>query len=172
MPPGHLHDVLPALLRKQVDLAADLSTPRLAAATGMSPSHFHEVFRRATGETVKQYTLRLQERAAFRLLTERTSVAAIAFDLGFGSHETFTRAFAGPARWRPRNIAASCGHRHRRWAAQPRLCSHPPSGAYRRPRPSSSNPLTSPLFAASVPTRGSKPASTQPSAGLGWPPSI
>ena len=78
----------------QVDLGADLSTPALAASTGMSSSHFHDVFRRATGETVKQYTLRLRlERAAFRLLTERTSVAAIAFDLGFGSHETFTRAF-------------------------------------------------------------------------------
>jgi AraC family transcriptional regulator len=62
----------------------------------MSPSRFHEVFRRSTGETVKQYTLRLRlERAAFRLLTERTSVAAIAFDLGFGSHEAFTRAFRG-----------------------------------------------------------------------------
>lgn len=78
----------------QVDLGADLSTAALAASAGLSSSHFHEVFRRATGETVKQYTLRLRlERAAFRLLTERTGVAAIAFDLGFGSHETFTRAF-------------------------------------------------------------------------------
>jgi AraC family transcriptional regulator len=43
---------------------------------------------------VKQYTMRLRlERAAFRLLTERTGVAAIGFDLGFGSHEVFTRAF-------------------------------------------------------------------------------
>lgn len=66
----------------------------LAASTGLSSSHFHEVFRRGTGETVKQYTLRLRlERAALRLLTERTSVATIAFDLGFGSHEAFTRAF-------------------------------------------------------------------------------
>ncbi len=78
----------------QVDLGADLSTPALAASSGMSSSHFHEVFRRATGETVKHYTLRIRlERAAFRLLTERTTVAAIAFDLGFGSHEAFTRAF-------------------------------------------------------------------------------
>lgn len=91
---GRLHEVLPALLRIQVDLGADLSTATLAASAGMSPSHFHDVFRRATGETVKQYTLRLRlERATFRLLTERTGVAAIAFDLGFGSHETFTRAF-------------------------------------------------------------------------------
>jgi AraC family transcriptional regulator len=78
----------------QVDLGGELSTAALAAATGLSPSRFHEVFRRATGETVKQYTLRLRlERAAFRLLTERTGVAAIGFDLGFGSHEVFTRAF-------------------------------------------------------------------------------
>jgi len=33
------------------------------------------------------------ERAALRLLTEQTSVADIAFDLGFNAHETFTRAF-------------------------------------------------------------------------------
>ena len=78
----------------QVDLSSDLSTGTLAASAGMSSSHFHDVFRRATGETVKQYTLRLRlERATFRLLSERTGVAAIAFDLGFGSHETFIRAF-------------------------------------------------------------------------------
>jgi AraC family transcriptional regulator len=89
-----LHDVLPALLRIQVDLGSDLSTASLAAATGRSPSQFHDQFRRATGETVKQYTQRLRlERAAFRLLTERTGVADIGFDLGFGSHEVFTRAF-------------------------------------------------------------------------------
>lgn len=92
--PGLLHQILPALQRVQVDLGADVSTAALAAAAGMSPSHFHDVFRRETGETVKQHTLRLRlERAAFRLLTERTGVAAVAFDLGFGSHETFTRAF-------------------------------------------------------------------------------
>ena len=93
-PQGRLADVLPALLRMQVDLGGELSTAALAATTSMSPSRFHEAFRRATGETVKQYTLRLRlEHAAFRLLTERTGVAAIAFDLGFGSHEVFTRAF-------------------------------------------------------------------------------
>ena len=92
--PPHLHEILPALQRVQVDLGADLSTAALAAVAGMSPSRFHAVFRRETGETVKQHTLRLRlERAAFRLLTELTPVAAIAYDLGFGSHETFTRAF-------------------------------------------------------------------------------
>ena len=43
---------------------------------------------------MKQHTLRIRlERAALRLLTEQTSVSGIAFDLGFSTHETFTRAF-------------------------------------------------------------------------------
>ena len=105
-----LHDVLPALLRAQVDMGGDLSTPTLAATTGMSPSRFHERFRRATGETVKRHTLRLRlERAAFRLLTERTGVSAIGFDLGFGYHEAFTRAFRRhfgmtPSRYRTQTL--------------------------------------------------------------------
>jgi AraC family transcriptional regulator len=66
----------------------------LAATTRLSPSRFHAAFRERTGETVKQHTLRIRlERAALRLLTEQTSVSDIAFDLGFGTHETFTRAF-------------------------------------------------------------------------------
>lgn len=66
----------------------------MATATRLSPSRFHAAFRECTGETVKQHTLRIRlERAALRLLTEETSVSEIAFDLGFSTHETFTRAF-------------------------------------------------------------------------------
>ena len=66
----------------------------MAATTRLSPSRFHAAFRECTGETVKQHTLRIRlERAALRLLTEQTSVSDIAFDLGFSTHETFTRAF-------------------------------------------------------------------------------
>ncbi len=67
----------------------------MAATTRLSPSRFHAAFRACTGETVKQHTLRIRlERAALRLLTEETSVSDIAFDLGFTTHETFTRAFS------------------------------------------------------------------------------
>lgn len=92
--PYDLAAVLPALLRAQVDLGGDLGTDTLARAAGMSRARFHAVFAATVGETVKQHTLRLRlERAAFRLLTETTDVAAVAFDLGFGSHEAFTRRF-------------------------------------------------------------------------------
>lgn len=92
--PAALSAVLPALLAAQVDLGGDLSTGTLARSVGLSASRFHELFTAAVGETVKQHTLRLRlERSAFRLRTEATAVSAIAFDLGFGSHEAFTRAF-------------------------------------------------------------------------------
>ena len=93
-PPAPLRTVLPALLEAQVDLGGDLRTERLARLSHMSRSRFHAVFAEAVGETVKQYTLRLRlERAAFRLRAETTTVATIATDLGFGSHQSFTRAF-------------------------------------------------------------------------------
>ena len=91
---AHLSAVLPALLAAQVDLGGDLRTETLARATHMSRTRFHSVFADTVGETVKQYTLRLRlERAAFRLMSESTGVATIAFDLGFGSHEAFSRRF-------------------------------------------------------------------------------
>ena len=91
---AHLSAVLPALLEAQVDLSGDLRTDTLARVAHMSRTRFHTVFAGTVGETVKQYTLRLRlERAAFRLLSETTGVATIAFDLGFGSHEAFSRRF-------------------------------------------------------------------------------
>ncbi len=104
--------VLPALLVAQVDLGGDLRTGTLARSVNMSASRFHALFTSAVGETVKQHTLRLRlERSAFRLRTEATTVSAIAFDLGFGSHEAFTRAFhdrfgCSPSVYRSRPVPA------------------------------------------------------------------
>jgi AraC family transcriptional regulator len=56
--------------------------------------HLHRAFRRAFGETPKQYTQRLRlEQAAARLLGTQNSVSEIARAAGFTSHEVFTRAF-------------------------------------------------------------------------------
>ena len=136
----------------------------------MSPSRFHEVFRRSTGETVKQYTLRLRlERAAFRLLTERTSVAAIAFDLGFGSHETFIRAFRrshqlSPSEYRRQLRPPSLGA-----GAQPQPCSRPTLTSVSR----TSAVLLQPAHVAFVRRVGPyeivETERVCDSAGLGWP---
>lgn len=75
-------------------MAGDCSMPTLAARAGWSAGHLHRAFRRVTGETPKQYTLRLRlERAAALLVTEALPVLDVALAVGFADHETFTRAF-------------------------------------------------------------------------------
>lgn len=83
-----------------------LAPAQLAAVACLSLHHFHRVFRGVTGESLQAYIRRRKlERAARRLRAGDTSIAAIAFEAGYGSHEAFTRAFTShfgktPARWR------------------------------------------------------------------------
>lgn len=92
--PHHLNLVLPVLVHIEAHLDGELSTRAPATRAGLSPAHFHCVFRAVTGETVKRYTLRVRlERAAYRLLVEESQAVAVAMDHGFRSHEVFTRAF-------------------------------------------------------------------------------
>jgi AraC-like DNA-binding protein len=76
----------------------DLSVPHdlasLAGVARLSPFHFLRVFEQVTGTTPHQYVLRYRlRRAATRLATERTKIAALAFDCGFGDVSNFNRAF-------------------------------------------------------------------------------
>jgi AraC family transcriptional regulator len=76
----------------QLDEALDLTV--LARGVGLSPFHFHRIFRGMLGETPLEMQRRLRlERAARQLLTTDLSVTAIAFDAGYETHEAFTRAF-------------------------------------------------------------------------------
>lgn len=87
-------DILTLVRRVRDRLDGDVSLEALATSAGWSPFHFHRAFRRVTGETPKQYTLRLRlERAAARLAAGRDPVLAVAAAEGFASHEVFTRAF-------------------------------------------------------------------------------
>jgi AraC family transcriptional regulator len=66
----------------------------IAAHAYLSEYHFHRIFKSATGETIKEFQLRLKiERAAIRLKHSKNSIGQIAFDNGFENQETFTRAF-------------------------------------------------------------------------------
>ena len=86
--------LLPVLVRIQAHLDEELPLETLAEQVGLSAAHFHRQFRQLTGETPKQYCLRLRlERAAFRLCLYRDTVLDTALACGFRSHETFTRAF-------------------------------------------------------------------------------
>ena len=78
----------------QTHLDTDVSPLELARMAGFSPHHFHRVFRGMLGESVMGYVRRLRlERAALRLKHGEASIATVALDAGYSSHEAFTRAF-------------------------------------------------------------------------------
>ncbi len=86
------------LLRVMVYIQNHLDEPLplddLAKVACFSPYHFHRIFRGMVGESVKEHVRRLRlERAAFRLTSTNRSVIDIAFDAGYDTHESFTRAF-------------------------------------------------------------------------------
>jgi AraC-like DNA-binding protein len=106
---------------RRVDRGVSLTA--VARRAGMSAFRLHREFRRNAGETLKQFTLRLQlERAAAHLVTDNEEVLMIALTSGFASHEVFTRAFrryygVSPTEYRRRGLAsASKAERQRHMA--------------------------------------------------------
>jgi AraC family transcriptional regulator len=84
------------LLLKHINsrLGSAVSLDSIARLSGQSRFQLHREFRRVAGETLKQFTLRLQlERAAAQLAASEKEIRAIALTNGFASHEVFVRAF-------------------------------------------------------------------------------
>jgi transcriptional regulator GlxA family with amidase domain len=87
---------------------AEHTVERLAAHAHMSPRHFARVFRAEVGATPAVYVERTRVEAARRLLeTTALSLDEIALATGFGTVDTFRRAFArrvgaGPGAYRER----------------------------------------------------------------------
>lgn len=101
---SRMHRVL-AYIDEHLDQPLDLNT--LAEVAYFSPFHFHRLFSAWMGETFGDYLRRRRvEVAAMRLAAQpRTRILNIAFSVGFGSAEAFTRAFksrfgCSPTVWR------------------------------------------------------------------------
>lgn len=97
------------VLRHIEDHAGEpLSLVELAGLAAMSKYHFLRCFRRLVGVTPYQYLLSVRlRRAALRLAGSCETVAAIAFDAGFGDLSTFNTRFRevfglSPTAWRRR----------------------------------------------------------------------
>ena len=94
----------------RLDDAIELS--ELARAAALSPLHFHRIFRGLAGETPLELHRRLRlERAAWQLTHSESPVTRIAFEAGYETHESFTRAFraayaSSPSELRARALAA------------------------------------------------------------------
>lgn len=77
---------------QSMDEALELA--ELAQRAALSPLHFHRIFRGMLGETPLELHRRLRlERAALRLCSASARVTHIAFEAGYETHESFTRAF-------------------------------------------------------------------------------
>jgi AraC family transcriptional regulator len=111
-----LEDLLPTLAELAANRDERRSLADLAADAGTSASTFQRAFSRLVGESPKQYTRRLQlESAALALIATDRSVLDIALDVGFDSHEGFTRVFASHFGIPPREFR----QRHAHLAADP-----------------------------------------------------
>ena len=71
----------------QANLAENLPLPQLAAAAGLSPSHFTRAFRAAVGEPPHRYLIRLRVEQARNLL-EHTRLPIIEISLRCGFEQT------------------------------------------------------------------------------------
>lgn len=112
MPPP-LKQIQPIIAFAAVHLDQDVSLTTLARRAGYSTYHLHRLFLAATGETPKQFTLRLRlSSAAAMLLTTRDSAFNVALACGFESHESFCRAFRrqfqmAPSEYRARALLSA-----------------------------------------------------------------
>ncbi len=71
-----------------------MSLNDIAALVQMGPCHFARAFKESTGLSPHQYVLRRRiDRAVEMLKDERSSLAGIAYDLGFSSQGHFTTVF-------------------------------------------------------------------------------
>ncbi len=86
--------MLRALNYIEDNIMEEISLYDISAAAGFSVPHFYRLFRRLTGDTVGAYILRRKlSIAAKDIIATNKTIASIAYEYGFESHDVFTRAF-------------------------------------------------------------------------------
>lgn len=77
------------------DLAQPLSLRAVSEASGLSPFHFHRVFKALLGETPNQFVKRLRLERALYLMSHapQRSLTEVALHCGFSSSSDFSRSF-------------------------------------------------------------------------------
>ncbi len=88
------------------NLTSDLSLETVAAYVSLSPIHFHNFFKAATGKTLHEYVEEQRIRKSANLLvTTDLTLAEIAYKCGFSSQSYFSYAFKRKMHLTPREYA-------------------------------------------------------------------
>ncbi len=97
--PKKIHEFYVQRINKVIDYVTEnldksISLDEMASQAHFSSFHFHRIFTSVTGETVNQFTSRVRNEKAARLLRfSGKSVTEIAMECGFSSSAVFSRAF-------------------------------------------------------------------------------
>ena len=88
------------------NLTSDLSLDAVATYASLSPIHFHNCFKAATGNTLPEYVEEQRiKKAANMLVTTDSTLTEISYECGFSSQSYFSYAFKRKMKITPREYA-------------------------------------------------------------------
>jgi len=126
--------VLRAVAHIHASLNEALDSAALGKREGLAPLHFHRIFRGLIGETPLEMHRRLRlERAAWALVQTEQPVTRLAFEAGYETHESFTRAFAAAFGASPSEFRARTRNNPTSWGAATASALAAPSGVHFTP---------------------------------------
>lgn len=100
---SHIAIVDKTLKYIEKNLTEDLSLDTLAEINSVSPIHFHNIFKTATGMTLRRYVEEQRlKKAIYLLLTTNLTLTQIAYECGFNSQSYFSYAFKRKMNCSPR----------------------------------------------------------------------
>lgn len=108
----------PDLIEKTVKyidehLTEDLSLEKLASINSISSIHFHNVFKSATGKTLRTYVEEQRLKKAMQLLlTTDFTLTRIAYECGFSSQSYFSFAFKRKMNCSPREYVRNINNKY------------------------------------------------------------
>jgi len=134
--------VLRAVTHIQATLDEALDSSALGKRARLAPLHFHRIFRGLVGETPLEMHRRLRlERAAWALVQTEHPVTRLAFEAGYTTHESFTRAFASAFGAAPTEFRARTRANPTSWGAATASALAAPSGVHFTPDASAVAPI-------------------------------
>lgn len=99
----HLEMIFNIIEEIEINLAYKVNVLDLAKQLELSPWHFQRLFKSIVGDSIGSYIRgRRLSKAAELLSTTSRTIIDIAFEVGFNSHESFTRSFKSFFKYSPK----------------------------------------------------------------------